>query len=301
VGYGRLITEGFQIALRNRYLWFFGLFAGTPSINFQVQVPIDPGGGEPSQSSNGGSADLDPAVLVAIVLATLVLFVVIAALFVIAQGALTDSVAAIHRGERRGFRAAWRAGRSRFWRVLGLWALTYAIAFGLFVAVLVPLAGAVIGSFALTEAVAVRVVAVIWAVLIAVIALFAIFVPLAVVMQHAIRELVLRGAPVVVSLRGGWQLSRQRLGHSLLLLLIQQGIMIAGGLAVLLAAAVLALPAIVLLVTDAGTAATVAVIAAVVLVVPLVLAAYGAIGTFSHGLWTLGYLRLAFADSPDRP
>ena len=59
------------------------------------------------------------AVIIVFVLLALVLFVIFLALVVISNGGLADSVAAIERGERRRFGSTWRAGTSRFWRVLG--------------------------------------------------------------------------------------------------------------------------------------------------------------------------------------
>ena len=61
-------------------------------------------------------------------------------------------------------------------------------------------------------------------------ALMLVFLPLFVIAQHALRELVLAGRRPLESLRGGWRLLRARLGHSLLLVLIQQGIAVAAGL-----------------------------------------------------------------------
>ena len=53
-------------------------------------------------------------------------------------------------------------------------------------------------------------------------------------------------------------------------------------------------PAIVVLIaTDAGTAGIVLAAITALVAVPAALAAGGAVGTFSHGLWTLGYLRMA--------
>ena len=43
MNYGDLIRDAFTITLRNRYLWFFGFFAGGTGTNFVGNVP--PGGG----------------------------------------------------------------------------------------------------------------------------------------------------------------------------------------------------------------------------------------------------------------
>ena len=43
MNYGDLIREAFRITLHNRYLWFFGFFAGGTGTNFIGNVPS--GGG----------------------------------------------------------------------------------------------------------------------------------------------------------------------------------------------------------------------------------------------------------------
>jgi hypothetical protein len=54
------------------------------------------------------------ALLVALVALALVILLVFVILSLISQGALAESVAAIDRGERRGFSTAFRAGVSNF-------------------------------------------------------------------------------------------------------------------------------------------------------------------------------------------
>ena len=39
MNYGDLIKDAFWITLRNRYLWFFGFFAGGTSANFNPPLP----------------------------------------------------------------------------------------------------------------------------------------------------------------------------------------------------------------------------------------------------------------------
>jgi hypothetical protein len=297
VRYGELITSTFRIVLHNRYLWFFGFFAGVPSLNFQLRSSDFGGDLPPMRTPEGGPVVGGPtigALEVVFLLVVLVVFVVFLVLSVISQGALTESVAAHHRGERRGFRAAWRAGRSTFWRILGFVLLALLIAFGLLLAVALPIVGVVVGAFTLTDAVMLQVLAVVGAVLLGIFALVLVLIPFAVIAQHAVREIVLAGKTVMESLRGGWSLFRRNLGHSLLLFLIQQGIGLGAGIVVALAALVLSLPAIVLIATGSSAAIAVAIVTGVI-VIPLALAAVGAIGAFSHGLWTLAYLRLSTA------
>lgn len=55
--YGELIKSAFWISLRNRYLWFFGFFAGGSSFNFSGNIPnaggsFDSGGSDFSSASS---------------------------------------------------------------------------------------------------------------------------------------------------------------------------------------------------------------------------------------------------------
>jgi hypothetical protein len=302
MSYLDLLRDSFRITRHNRYLWFFGLFAGT-ALNFPG-FGGDFGGGRDSNFGRGGFEDFrpDPELLIAIGLGVLLLVLLFAALSVISRGALAESVAAIDRGEHRSFRTAWRAGTSRFWGVLGQLVLLALIAIGLLLVVAIPVGGLVAGTFAATEAPAARIPAVVIAALIAIVALICLFVPLSIVVRLSLRELVVGGERPTEAIRAGYRLFRRHLGTSLLLWLIQSGIAIGAVIAILLVAllvgVVLALPAILLAVADLiGAAIVVGVAAALVLLVPL-LAALGALGAFGHSFWTLAWLRLRALPGP---
>jgi len=287
VEYGKLISSAFRIALENRRLWPFGIFAGTGGAGFNFSYSGDSGSGDP------GTGSVDTAVIVAIVLVVLALVLFAAVMSVISQGALTEGVVAASHGERRGFRRSLRAGLAVFWRALGLYLLTALLALAVVLAVAVVAGGAVLATFAATETVGVRVFVAVLAGLAALAALVVLLLPLALIVQHAVRELVLGGARPVAALRGGWSMFRANLGPSILVFLIQQGLVLVGYTAIAIASVVLTLPAIVVLVATSGGAAgiVVAVVTGLV-VIPAALAAAGAVGTFGHGLWTLGYLRM---------
>jgi ABC-type sugar transport system permease subunit len=77
---------------------------------------------------------------------------------IISQGALSESVAAIDRGEGRRFGSTFRAGLRNFWRVLGYYALFFLIAVGLLVAIGVPIALVIGGTFAATQSTGARII-----------------------------------------------------------------------------------------------------------------------------------------------
>lgn len=305
MSYGDLIKDAFRITLRNRYLWFFGFFAGG-SLGSSFNIPSGGGNFDGDDFDLDGTSALVPsaaqvpfdnALLVAgIVLLGLLLLLVFLALVIVSQGGLADSVAAIDRGETRRFSSTWRAGTARFWRVLGYYIVFFLIGLALLLAVFVPLGLLVAGAFLVTESVAARVITVIGAVLVGIVLLIAIFIPLAVIAQFALREIVLHGTGVISSFGGGYRLFRRNVGKSFLVWLIQLGLMLGAGIALIIAALVvglvLFLPTILFAIAQYTTAAIIAGVVAALILIPLLIVAAAALGTFNHSYWTLAYLRL---------
>jgi hypothetical protein len=101
MSYGDLIRDAFRITLRNRFLWFFGFFAGSAFFNFPSgggNFDTDnfdrSGAGTSALAAQFGSSVLDSVVLVvgivAVVLLIVLLFIVMS---IISQGGLSESVA----------------------------------------------------------------------------------------------------------------------------------------------------------------------------------------------------------------
>ena len=304
MSYGDLIRDAFRITLRNRFLWFFGFFAGSAFFNFPS------GGGnfdtdDFDQSGAGTSAlaaQFGPRVFdnAALIVGLVVVVPLLALLFIvmsiISQGALSESVAAIDRGEGRRFGSTFRTGLRNFWRVLGYYVLFFLIAVGLLVAIGVPTALVIGGTFVATQSTGARIIVAVLAGLAAIALLILIFVPLHIISQYALREIVVRQERVFGSVGSGYGVFRRNLGRSLLLWLIHIGLMIGIGIALLVAALlvglVLFIPTIALALAEYTTAAIVAGVIAGLILLPLLLAASGAAGTFGHSYWTLAYLKL---------
>jgi hypothetical protein len=306
MNYGELIGDAFRITLRNRYLWFFGFFAGgSTSFNVPTNVPMGGGNFNPddfqSSSSILSAVQVGQGLGTGILIAGVVIVAIILALFfifmsIVSQGALADSVAAIDRGDRRGFGVAFRSGMGNFWRVLGYYVVFILIAIGLLLVIGIPVALVIGGTFAATQSVGARITVAVVVGLLAVLALVVVFVPLSIIGQYALREIVVRRERVLGSVGSGYGIFRRNLGRSLLILLIQFGISIgiaiAFFLALLIVGLVLFIPTIALAIAGYSTAAIIAGVIAGVILIPLLLVATGAIGTFSHAYWTLAYLRL---------
>ena len=191
MSYGEILKRAFAITRRNRYLWFFGLFAGGVS-SFNLPTNFSPPSEGRPDPSAGGLPSVDPGLIIAAVAAILLLVFAVIVLGLIAQGALVESVAAIDRGGQRRFKTAWKSGTRTFWRVLGWAALLVVIALGILIVVGVPLGGIAFGVFSATESLGVRIAVGIVLALLAIAALIVLFVPLQIVAALAVRNLVLR-------------------------------------------------------------------------------------------------------------
>jgi hypothetical protein len=314
MNYGELIGDAFRITLRNRYLWFFGFFAGGgTSFNFPTSFPS--GGGNFDRDFQQPSTMLSAAQVgqglgTGVIIAGLVIVALILALFFIfmatvSQGALADSVAAIDRGDRRRFGSAFRSGLGNFWRVLGYFVVFILIAIGLLLVIGIPAALLIGGTFVATQSVGARIAVAVVVGVVAFLALIVVFVPLSIIGQYALREIVVRRERVLGSVGSGYAIFRRNIGRSLLIALIQFGlsigIAIAFILVILIVGLVLAMPAIALAVAGLTTGAWIAGGIALLIFIPLFLVATGAIGTFSHAYWTLAYLRLTAPPRPAAP
>jgi len=312
MNYGDLIRDAFRVTLRNRYLWFFGFFAGGTGSNFIGNVPsggnFNPGNFDPDdfQRSGAGLSGLsaqfgqgvlgNAALILGIVVVALLLVLFFIFMAIISQGALADSVAAIDRGEGRRFGSAFASGMGNFWRVLGYYVLFFLVALGLLVVIGIPVALLIGGTFAATQSTGARVSVAVVVGIVAILLLIVVFIPFSIIAQYALREIVVRRERVLGSIGSGYSLFRRNIGRSLLLWLIQIGLSIGIGIAfillLLIVGLVLFLPTIVLAIAGYSTAAIVAGAIAGLILLPILLVATGAIGTFSHAYWTLAYLRL---------
>jgi len=307
MNYGDLIRDAFRITLHNRYLWFFGFFAGGTGTNFVGNVPSGgsnfnfddfrrSGAGLSGLTAQVGQGLSETVLILGIVVVVLVIALFFIILAIISQGALADSVAALDRGEGRRFGSAFTSGMGNFWRVLGYYVVFFLIALGLLMVIAIPVALLIGGTFAATQSTGVRVsVAVVLGIL-AILLLIVVFIPFSIVGQYALREIVVRRERVLGSVGSGYGLFRHNIGRSLLIWLIQLGLAIGIGIAfillLLIVGLILFIPTIALAVAGYSTAAIIAGVIAGLILLPLLLVAAGAIGTFSHAYWTLAYLRL---------
>jgi hypothetical protein len=313
MNYGDLIRDAFRITLHNRYLWFFGFFAGGTGTNFVGNVPSGgsnfnfddfrrSGAGISGLTAQVGQGLSEAALILGIVVVVLLIALFFIILAIISQGALADSVAALDRGEGRRFGTAFRSGLNNFWRVLGYIVVFFLVALGLLMVIAIPVALLIGGTFVATQSTGVRISVAVIVGLLAILLLILVFIPLYIISQYALREIVVRRERVLGSVGSGYGLFRHNIGSSLLLWLIQLGLSIGIGIAFLLllliVALILALPAFGFFVAGYSTGVWIAGVPAALIWFLLFLVVAGAIGTFSHAYWTLAYLRLTPEATP---
>ena len=293
MNYGENISGAFWIALRNPYLWFFGLFvAGSGSA---VSLSNQNTNFGPSRKFLRFAEDNLAAIIVVGIVLVVLLIVISIALNVISQGGLVASVAALREGQTSSFSATWRLGTSNFWRMLGLRIVLFLAGILLFFLAVIPavLAGLLIFNFSEPGFTSVALVVVVALLTLALLILL--FVPFSVIGALATRELVLDDGGVFGSLGGGYTLFRNNIGKSLLVWLIQVGIAIAVALLLgLLTFVVGLLISSLLTPLLAGfSLGDLLLIAGALFVFSLPFLILGAaIGTFSHAYWTIAYMQL---------
>jgi hypothetical protein len=298
VNYGDIIRDAFRITWRNRFLWFFGFFAagsGGVSNLFNVPSNFQRAPGDLAGVPRWVSENLVAALVVVGILA-LVLVLLFIVLSLISSGGLAESVAAMDGGEGRRFSSTWRAGIANFWRVLAQAVLLFLIGLGLLLLIALVAVLPIVLTFALTDSVGARVSVSGLFGLLGVLLLILVYVPLTIIGQYALRELVVDRERIAYSIAAGYGLFRRNIGRSLLVWIISIALSIGIGIALvvflLLVGLVLFLPSIALGFAEYATAAVVAGVVAGVILLPIFLVISGALGAFSHAYWTLAYLRL---------
>ena len=311
--YGSLIRDAWALTWRYRFLWVLGLFTGTA-------VGSCSGFGTGNQFQyRGGPGDLSrvapgmervpveveqwvvshPSTIALIVGVAILLGLVLLFVSLVAQGGMTEATVDLARHEPVTLGIAWRAGLHLFWRFLGLVLLLIAAAIVLAVLIgtIVALA---IGTSTLASGNVRGVVAALWVLLGVVLALVAIpaAIGVSIVLAWAQRAIVVENVGPIVAVRDGWELLRHHLGSSVMVWLVNVGLSIAAGLAVLFGligvVAILALIGVVVWTLIGFTTATAIYIGVgVVIAIAALWLMEAIVNTFFWSYWTLAYLRIS--------
>ena len=160
--YGRLISRGFSITWRHRWLWLLGLFGGggAGGLSFRYPTGPPPGGYDIINRYLG--------LILAVLAAVVVLYLVAVVIAWIATPAVIWSALQLDAGHGASLGQAWKHGLHRFWRYGRLALVTFAIYMGLTAGIVVL---AVVVFLAFQISIVVGVLAVVAAVILALVAL----------------------------------------------------------------------------------------------------------------------------------
>jgi len=316
MGFGDIIKRAWHITWRYRALWVLGLFAGISGAST--------GGGSGYNSSSSGShggagpeqmfRSLDPATwadhfaryVPAIVAGTMLLIAIGFVLWIVgtaARGGLIRAVDTIEEGRTFTLGAAWDAGFGRFWRLLGLSVLLglpmAVVAFGLALAVAVPLVGALRMGSRLSPAVFAPMCG---AFLVGVPLLIVGGVILGIMGLLGTRSIMLEDVGVFEAAGRAWRSFRTRIKDTLIMWFITLGLNLVAGMVVAIPLVIVIFAATVpafFLVRSESWASLTGLSVISVLVVTVLLMLYTAIwGTFTSALWTIFFRRLTGREAP---
>jgi len=239
---GRIVSRSFSITWRHRWLWLLGVFGGggvgaRGNYNF---------GSSPRQGETIARFVSQHMALLVAALAVLAAIVLLSVLLAcVAVPAATWAALQLDAGREVGLRLAWREGSRRFWRYLRLVLLKGLISLVIAVAV------AVLGGLGYLVYAAGGPATLLLLVPLAVL-LFVAFIGLLLVVSLGLawsdRLLVILGVGAVDSIRAGWWLFRHNKLNTVVLAVVVGVINIGLGIALLLVAALAALPGIGMLV-----------------------------------------------------
>lgn len=297
MNYGENITGAFWTALRNPYLWIFGLFVGgsgsTVGLSNQNQ---DIG---PNRDLLRFAEDNLVAIIIVSIVFVLSLVIISIALSVISQAGLVASVAALHEGRQSSFSETWRSGASRFWRMLGLQITLLLVWILLFVAAIIPAVLASLLILTLSEPGFISIALIVVISLLTLLLLILLFIPFSIIGALAARNLVLEDNQIFGSLGDGYNLFRANIGKSLLVWLIQIGIAVGVGLIVGIVTFAAGYPVSWLLapLLSGFGVGDILLVAGALIVFSLPFLILGAaVSAFAHAYWTIAYLQLRGAD-----
>ena len=284
---GEIISNAFRLAWRHKYLWLFGLFAGS-GFGGGGRFFGDDWGGERIEAVKAYML----AALATIILIGFIVGMVVLVLHVITKSALIYNVYQIHTGGTHSLSGGWDFGVRRFWPMLGvtlLEILAFLILIGgiIIVEVMIFIVSVPLGVLSLLLALPLGI---------------ALIVLLLLTWTYAERFVALENRGVVDALAEGWALLRSQLKPSLLMLLAKIAIAIVAGVATMIVVLVIGAPAIALWLVSKPLA----VVYGILLLVPVMVVINSYFGTFDSAVWTRVFLMLrapayAAAQKPAAP
>lgn len=330
VDFGSLIGETWWLIWRHRFLWFFGLFAGGSgsfsggNFNFgSGSYDESPSEGRGGKTEDAGREILDwvnahLTLVIMVVVAAITLAVLFWLWSIICRGAVIGSARDVCQKRSISFKSAFSRGRESFGRLL---------LFDLFILLLVICLLVIIVAVVMFIIFLLMAAHTAGAVVLSVLGLWLLaffvfglgylacctiwFVPwifLGIVMNYATRAVILESLRPMAAFRRGWRVMKDNLGQTMLMYLVNLGLSIGAGIAILLAVGLSAIPTIIawILAYSQDWPMNLIVVASSLMIIPLamIILTTAAWNTYFTSYWTIGYDRLAGnepADGPETP
>lgn len=285
--YGSLLSRAWQITLRHRILWLFGILSalgtggGGGNSNFRFGGARTDGNVIPPEVQRQFERPEVVAVILVVACIALVIALVLFVLSIIGRGGLIGGVRLAEEHGALTFGEAWSVGTRYFWRMLGIVLLTLipAILIALFTGFIGVVAAVTLGIGALC--------------LIPLLCLLILaFIPIGIIAHFAQFGVVLDDLGVVDAFRRGWQVLQTNLGPIILLGLLVIVIGFIAGLILVAPFFAIIFPTILITALGGGRVDTTALALAglgVLCYLPIAIVLAGIIHTWTTAVWTLAY------------
>lgn len=302
--YGSLITGTLKLVLKHRFLWFFGILAGSGtslggwSCNYQGDYGDDSFETDAAYDYVEDWVDAHFKLLIALVIAAVVLSLLLWLWSIFCKGATVATVKDIIHEKPVSFRTAWSHGKQNFLRLLLFYLFLILIFLGISIIaitliIFLVFAGITVSSFSAIPSAA-------WLLLIplivvAFIALAAISILFQIIIIFAMRAVIIDAERPVASLKRAWRLIEGSFGRTLLIFLLSVALSFAGNIIIAFALIIPAIPTAIVWIIAFATGMHPALIIIAALMSLLVLACFtiaiAAVNTYFAAYWTDTYMR----------
>lgn len=285
--YTKIIKDSWNMSIKHRYLWVFGVFAG---MGGGMSYPGDMKEARNNEIFSTGWSWLweHPAVAVMIAIGLGILLLIHFILAFISYGALIKGAAQVEQEGKSNFDSALNAGLKYFWPNVGIALMIGLLTIGMIGIIMLPFIAMMAAGGA-----GLKVVAVIWLILCILPAILGVFI-LVLVSALAARICVLEDKGVMDSLRLAWQMCKTNVSESATLGAISIALGIGISIAVTVGVIALAIPFIILGVINIWLG----LIPGGLVGVALILLLACVYGVFTSAYWTLGYLQIKAKNAP---
>lgn len=143
--YISIIKRAYEITIKQKFLWIFGIFAGA-GIGFGSYQGSGWTGGSADKLDNTNQTytqvtsyiDQHIGVILLILSILLILGLLWFIMSVISRGALIGGIVKINKGMKLDFGDAFKIGTAKFWRILGTLIITFILVWLVFIILLLP-------------------------------------------------------------------------------------------------------------------------------------------------------------------